>query len=573
MSRWKGSVFVISLALVFPLLAFCAWQQHALLSYLRLSAFRVACAAPLYLLVLRNIVYPYFTSPLNDLPYPPGESFVLAHTRALITRPPGAVFLKWATTIPNQGLIFFRTFLHSNPVLLLTSPEALVDVLLTRAYDYEKPTGGRRFLSGVLGKGLIVVEGPEHKFQRKAVAPAFQGKHINGLVPLFWEKALELVAVLATEAQRGPVEIGGHVSRATLDIIGSAGCGRDFRSLHNSDDEMAQLYSRILDARRPPLPVYFLLNAFVPRAIVRNIPIARYNRRARAADGLRVVCRRLIAEKRVSMAADDAAHVDILAVLIRSGSFDDEGLVDQLLTFFAAGHETTSNALTWACYLLTQHPRVQDRLRAELRAHIRLDDGAAAAASSPVDMATLDALPYLQAVCQEVLRFYPTVPITARKAVRDTTILGRVVPRGTEVIVCPWAVNRSPLLWGPDAGEFRPERWLPDGRTDGDGECEGGGKGGAKGEGGAMGEDKKKTMSGGGGVHGGAGSAHAFITFLHGPRSCIGSRFAQAELRCFVAALVLRFGIELADPARDFTPVGLVAIKPKDGMLLRLTRL
>lgn len=107
------------------------------------------------------------------------------------------------------------------------------------------------------------------------------------------------------------------------------------------------------------------------------------------------------------------------------------------------------------------------------------------------------------------------------------------------IAISPWGINRSKKLWGPDADEFKPERWLPEGQA---------------------------------GLGGGKGPFSA-ITFLHGPRSCIGQSFSRAELKCLVAALVSKFDIQMADPNEKIEIGGMVTIKPKNGMKLRLREL
>lgn len=196
-----------------------------------------------------------------------------------------------------------------------------------------------------------------------------------------------------------------------------------------------------------------------------------------------------------------------------------------------SGHETTSSALTWVTYLLSANPDTQTRLRKELQASPLAD------LSETINAETIDALPYLSAVCSETLRFYPTVPVTARVAVRDTEILGQRIPKGTELLISPWAINRHPDLW-EEPDKFKPERWLTPERA---------------GERGMNNYD--------------------FITFLHGPRSCIGQGFARSELKCLLAAMVLRFNLELAVPGEVPEPAGVVTIKPKNGMRLKLTEI
>jgi cytochrome P450 len=157
-----------------------------------------------------------------------------------------------------------------------------------------------------------------------------------------------------------------------------------------------------------------------------------------------------------------------------------------------------------------------------------------------VDLAALlESLPLLNAVCNETIRLYPTVPLTIRDARRDTTILGQYVPKGTSVHMVPWATNRNPQYWGPDAAEFKPERWI-DADT-----------------------DKPNNT-------GGSSSNYNILTFLHGPRSCIGKDFAKAELRCLVAAFVGAFEMQVAESSAHTIPHGVITTKPKDGMNLIL---
>ena len=190
--------------------------------------------------------------------------------------------------------------------------------------------------------------------------------------------------------------------------------------------------------------------------------------------------------------------MNILSVAIESGGFTDEGLVNQLMTFLIAGHETTASALTWAICMLCEHPEIQSRLREEVRSS--LPDPRSP--TSSISSNDIDGLPYLNAVCNEVLRLYSPVLFAQRVAAHDTTLNGRYIPKGTTIYISPWATNANKAFWGEDAAEFNPQRWL--------------------------GEGKANT--------GGVESNYAFLTFLHGPRSCIGQSFAKGEFACLLAA-------------------------------------
>lgn len=320
------------------------------------------------------------------------------------------------------------------------------------------------------------------------------------------------------------------------DIIGVAGLGRELGALGDSNHELVRHYEKLLEPTLE-MVIYFALQVMGPAKLIRKIPLAINKTFHKTTSELRRITTELVQDKKTVTKTHIDESTDILSILIKSGDFSERELVDQMLTFLAAGHETTSSAFTWSTYLLAKHPDIQKQLREELKT--ALPSGLA---SSDVDLATiLESLPMLNGVCNEVSRLYPTVPMTIRQACRPTKIMDTYVPKGTEVIISPWAVNRSPHLWGPQASEFLPERWI--------------------------------SADGTPNNNGGAPSNYAFLTFLHGPRSCIGASFAKAELRCLVAAFVMAFHIEYAHPGKEAIPAGVVTTKPRDGMDLKLTPL
>lgn len=229
-----------------------------------------------------------------------------------------------------------------------------------------------------------------------------------------------------------------------------------------------------------------------------------------------------------------------------------------MMTFLAAGHETTASALTWAVYLLAKHPEMQRRLRDEVHAsQLPSPVEAPTSANCSVTAGLIDQMPYLDAFCRETLRLFPPVALTIRTAIKDTDICGHLIPKGTTLILPPWAVNTSRKLWGPDAQDFNPERWTTM-RT-------------ATGANDAEDDENSNNINNVGGKRGvQKGNNFAMLTFLHGPRSCIGQSFAMGELKCLLAAWVGAFETVLAD--EGFVPVvrGQMTAKPKDGVHVRL---
>ncbi|KAF2036252.1 cytochrome P450 [Setomelanomma holmii] len=484
------------------------------------------------------ILYPFFLSPLRHLPQGRGFLPLVGHAHIMFQRPGGQPHLNMMKEVENDGVINTRGFFHTDRPIIV-SPAALADVLVHKSYDMEKPPWSRAFLRKFLGDGLLMTEGDEHKHHRKQIMPAFHFRHIKELYPVFWHKSIEFCKALKTalnEDSNRVLEIGHYSTQVTLDIIGLAGLGRDIGSLRNSEDELIHNYEEILEPTTEKA-AYFILHLLLPPWFIGMLPW-KLNERVRiTTSNLKRICTDFVVQRKLNMKHESQESVDILSIMIRSNNFSDENLVDQLLTFLAAGHETTSSALTWSSYLLSQNPTIQSRLRAEI--HEAIPDPQALSGPN-VDVASLlESMPYLNGVCNEVLRLFPTIPVTARVTIRDTSVAGHFFPAGTVMTVVPWATNRNPALWGLDAERFVPDRWIDK-------------------------ETGRATMNGG------ADSNYSFLTFLHGPRSCIGERFARAELRALVASLVGTFEFDMADPEEKVVVGGTITSKPMHGMKLKL---
>ncbi|KAL4961883.1 cytochrome P450 [Aspergillus stella-maris] len=499
--------------------------------------------------IYRFLIWPFFLNPLRHLPKAPGH-FNMG--RFIFDDPRGRLPLEWMKTVPNDGLIHFRDLLNQSQ-LLATNHQALLDIMSTNTYDFEKPWRAREFLARIIGFGLILSEGAAHKKQRRALTPSFHMKNVRAMYTLMWDKTDQLLEELDKEVGQHPmegtspekgwgkVEMSVWASRLTLDIIGPAAMGRDFRSLQNSENKVADSFLAILEPTKEKM-AFLAINFILPQWFARRIPW-RLNQVVDNEIGyLRDICWDIVHEKRAALNESKATpaelEADILGSMMLSGDFTDDELVDQMLTFLAAGHETTASALTWTCYLLSLHPEIQEKLRAEIRAAIP-------SSTHPITHSDLEPLPLLNGVCQEVLRLYPTVPATIREAVRDTTVAGKHVPKGTKLVLCPYAINRSPEFWGGDGDEFRPERWVDTDATTGE-----------------------RSVNN----NGGAATNYAQITFLHGQRSCIGKDFARAELRCAVAGVVGAFEFAMQDPKQEIHIAGAVTTKPVEGMHLMMRR-
>ncbi|KAA6413515.1 MAG: cytochrome P450 [Lasallia pustulata] len=533
MAPWQLSALVSFAASV--LLVQLAPQLSISASYVR--AFSATFGLQLLIWAVWTVlIYPKLWSPLRHLPHPTNASFFNGHFKLIASETTGKPQQEWINEIPNDGLIRY-TALFNRERLLITNSRALGEVLVQKNYDFIKPDQLRQGLGRLLGIGVLLAEGEEHKSQRKNLMPAFAFRHIKDLYPVFWTKSCEMTQAIMSEVSEksnaeqksssAAVEVAQWASRATLDIIGLAGMGHDFNAIQNPNTELSTTYRKVFQPTREA-QILGMISLFVPMWIVRALPVQRNDDIAAATSTIRRVCRQLIHQKQEKLDKEERVDIDILSVALESGGFSEENLVDQLMTFLAAGHETTATALTWAIYMMCKHPEIQTRLRAEVREYLPSPEDS----SSTVTDKVLDKLPYLHAVCSEVLRVYSPAPLTLREAAKDTSIVGEFVPKGTRIIIAPAAVNLSRELWGDDASKFDPDRWMGPRRTN----------------------------------NGGAESAYAFLTFLHGPRSCIGQAFAKAEFACLLAATVGRFEMELEDKDFVVEVKGVITARPKDGL-------
>lgn len=127
------------------------------------------------------------------------------HAKVIFDSPRGRLPLHWMKTIPNEGLIHMRDSLCQS-YLIATNHQALLDIMSTSTYDFEKPWRARNFLARILGFGLILSEGPAHKKQRKALTPAFNIKNIRAMYSLMWDKTNQLLVEMEKELKQNPME-------------------------------------------------------------------------------------------------------------------------------------------------------------------------------------------------------------------------------------------------------------------------------------------------------------------------------------------------------------------------------
>ncbi|KAI1172561.1 cytochrome P450 4A12A [Nemania sp. FL0916] len=517
--------------------------------------------------VYNFVLYPNLFSPLRFIPTVDGDKWWSPQSLELHrgNRIRGDLQAQWVRTTPHEhGLIRYRTITNKEH-LIVTSPESLREVLVIKAYHFDKPELLKIGLRQFAGTGIIVAEGDEHKAQRKSLLPAFEFRHIKGMYSVMWDISAHAVNSLMHDVSATKdftMDINDWTSVITLSIIYVAGLGLDIDSVFNQDEvytNLRQIYQMVFKQESADLIMLFLRIYVLPSWALPYVPLKRNRILRKASQDLRTECRKLIRQRKMELenGVTDETEKNILTVALSYGGFTDEDLVDQLCTFLAAGHETTATALTWAVWILSIKPDIQTKLRREIR--VNLPSPSSTSPNAQELSAIIDnRMPYLNAVCQEVLRFFAPVPATFREAVVDTTIQGYEIPKGTQLILSLRGTNRDKALWGEDAGEFNPDRFLSQGKYQQERD--------------PLHEDYRhadeKTAAPG------HRSNFANMTFLHGPRSCIGQSFSRAELAIVIATLVGRFEFTLADESEaDFSTIPLrrgATFRPLNGLKVKV---
>ncbi|KAH9919442.1 cytochrome P450 [Epithele typhae] len=502
------------------------------------------------------IIYREFNSPLKHIPGPANESWFRGNGRAIDQEDHAVPQERWVKEA-NSKTITYKAFLGVGR--LWTMDLRAVNHVLTHSNVYQKPVQQRGALIQIIGNGVLATEGETHRKQRRIMNPAFGPAQIRELTGIFVDKSNELRDVWAREidaadGQSARLDVLSWLSRMTLDVIGLAGFNYKFDSLNPRDGEPNEL-SKAFSTIFSPSGVTMLQILRFIFPVLRHFPDARMREANNAQAVMRRIGLELIAEKKAAIrretaegkaekdgvARSDVRGRDLLTLLLKanmatdipdSQRLTDDEVVDQVPTFLVAGHETTSTSTTWALFALALAPAIQDKLRAELLA-------------VPTDTPSMDelaALPYLDMVVRETLRVHAPVPTIFREAQEDDVIplaepfvdragVARTsvrVTKGTPVVVPVLAINRSTELWGADAFAFRPERWasVPEG------------------------------VSGVPGVW-----AH-IMSFIGGPRACIGYRFSLIEMKALLFALIRAFEFELAVPAESIQKKSAIVQRP-----------
>lgn len=406
-----------------------------------------------------------------------------------------------------DDVVPLRLFLYR--AVFFNRPDFVEEILVAKHRAFVKSVAFRRFAE-VTGYGVITSDGDHWRRQHRLVQPGFHRQRVEGFAQAMVERAASMRDEWRDGEER---EIQADMMRVTLEIVCktlfSADVSRDARALGES-------FTEALDA------VYRRVSG-VQVMVPGSVPLPTQLRVWRATRRLDQLVYRMIREHRESGDRGDLLSM-LLAARDEAGAAMSERQVrDEVMNIVVAGHETTACALTWAWYLLAQHPAVEARFHAEL-------DAVLGGRLPSVD--DLPRLPYTAQIVTETLRLYPPVWIMTREAIQDVEIGGYRLRKGTIALFCQWTIQRDPRYFErPDA--FEPERW-------------------------ADGLAKRLPR-------------FTYFPFGGGPRVCLGNTFSLIEAALILATIGSRFRLGLV-PGQTITPHGGVTLRAKPGVRMTLQR-
>ncbi|KAG2017966.1 cytochrome P450 [Coprinopsis cinerea AmutBmut pab1-1] len=505
----------------------------------------------LALYVTTRVVWPCFRRlvlkhPFDALPGPESDSFFTGNFDDFFDKEHGSAYhegiiAKYGSMMRIHGTL-------GSKMLLVSDPQALHHIFVKDQGTFQLPRNFQISNGLIFGNGLLATIGDHHKKQRKLVNPAFSTGHLRNMVPIFIGVANRLRDTLTRVATKGPTEVEflHWVTRSALEIIGQSSFGYSFDQL--TEDYKEHPYAKSVKMLTTEQINNILLIIFVfpivrrwnlggkrlQRFFADNLTFGAPRRLRDIIDIMHSTSVEIFQLKQRALAEGDdvvssriAKGRDVLSILMRANMEADseedklpnDELLAQISTFTFGAMDTTSGVLSRLFYMLAKIQDAQDRVRKEVQeAKAEHGDG--------ISYEVLTELPYLDSLCRETLRLWPSIPLLSRDVSQSTTlplsipVIGKsgeaikevVVPKGTTVWTSLLGANRLPEIWGPDAAEWKPERWLS-----------------------PLPETVLKAKM--------PGIYSHQMTFLGGGRACPGYKFAQLEMKAIVYTLipVLRF--------------------------------
>uniref|UniRef100_A0A8C7PND7 Cholesterol 24-hydroxylase n=1 Tax=Oncorhynchus mykiss TaxID=8022 RepID=A0A8C7PND7_ONCMY len=479
---WIGYLFICLLGLIFiAFLCFCLYIKYIHLKY-------------------------------DHIPGPPRDSFIFGHSPTMLREmSSGRVvhdkFLEWAET---YGPVYRINGLHF-VVLCVTCPDT------TKTFKRDNLVTGQ-FIQ-FFGNGLITAQNHDEWYkQRRIMDPAFSSLYLRGQMGAFNERAEKLMDKLADMADNNTAANMQHMFNCvTLDVITKVAFGVELDLLKESDSPF-------------PNAIEMCLKGMV--LYVRDLTFQLYPKNKKFINEVKKSCqllrstgRQWINERKMAVQNGEDVPKDILTQILKTAeeniaNDDEEIMLDNFVTFFIAGQETTANQLAFAVMELGRLPEILTKVKQEVDDVIGM--------KQEISFDDLGKMTYLSQVLKETLRLYPTAPGTSRFIPNDIVINGIPIPAGVSCLFNSYVCGRLDKFF-EDPLKFDPERFHPDA----------------------------------------AKPYYCYYPFALGPRSCLGQSFAQMEAKVVMAKLLQRFDFNLL-PGQSFDILDTGTLRPKSGVVCNI---
>jgi len=422
---------------------------------------------------------------------------------------PVTVLSKYTETLGDTFRFYFGGVKEA---IVTTNPVVIQHVLKTNAENYQKSEIQVKRMGHFLGKGLLTSHGEVWRTQRRLIQKGFDRKQLDVLSSIMQDSLAESLQDFDRQARLGPVDIYPALMKMTFKMVGRSLFGA---RLNDDDiDLISQTISTVQEFMvrqtiQPYLNPWFSVSG----------ELRRHEEMRLRADGILL--------DYIKKRRQEAPGHDLLQILMDARYSDGHGMSDELvlsesMQLLVAGHETSSNALSWLLYLLSLRPDCLDRVRQEFDSVL---------GGAPLTFSDVPKLEFAAQIIQEALRLYPPFWMVDRMALSDDQAGDLAIPRGSTVVVFVYGVHHSRQYW-PNPESFDPERF-------------------------SKANEK---------LH----RAFAYLPFGAGPRGCIGGNYATLQILMILRDLLRRYDLRLA-PGQTIEPRPMVILRPKHGIRMTFT--
>jgi cytochrome P450 len=396
--------------------------------------------------------------------------------------------------------------------IVTTNPVVIQHVLKTNSENYHKSEIQVKRMGHFLGKGLLTTEGEAWRTQRRLIQTGFERKQLEVLSSIMQDSLADSLLDFERQARIGPVDIYPLMMKITFGMVGRSLFGARLK------EEDIDLISLAIST----------VQEFMVRQTIQPYlnPWFAVSGELRRHEEMRTLAFGILLDY-IRRRREEAPGHDLLQILMDARYSDGEGMSDELILsesmqLLVAGHETSSNALSWLLYLLSSRPDCVDRVRQEFDSVL---------GERPLSYSDVPKFEFTTQVTLEALRLYPPFWMVDRMALADDRAGDIAIPRGSTVVVFIYGVHHSPLYWeNPES--FDQERFT---------------------------KVKQKLHR-----------PFAHLPFGAGPRGCIGGNYAMLQILMILSVLLRKYDFRLV-PGQTVEARPMVILRPEHGIRMTFT--